>query len=381
MDLHSLDSEPRPVHPAGRAWRTWTCLAAVGLGALSLLAGLTLLARPPMWGNPPSELRPAALVGLIVGGAALGLVAVAALRSRGGHQAERAVVVGALGLSIVSFALEAFANFLWGTTRFVIEGRPLWRRGRAITAPVESGTAWQAQLRPSVHHLTESDRAGLATAWLTAARYEHASVAAFSHLSLKLQVVGAPPALLAWTHRAASEEVHHAELCFALASAYAGRDYTAAPWPTLPDVRGSWPRSDRRDQLVRLATESLVDGALGEGWAAAIALAAAQKVTDPVVRKVLEQIAREEAQHAELGWAMVAWCAQSGGRSVVCALYQALGEVDAIRARPAQSPHNRVDLLSTVGNMSAADQEGLRSATHAQVRQRLEHLTELSTAA
>ena len=59
----------------------------------------------------------------------------------------------------------------------------------------------------------------LAEEWIENARSEHASVPAFSRLSLTLMSLGAPARLVEGAHRAALEEIEHARLAFALAGA------------------------------------------------------------------------------------------------------------------------------------------------------------------
>src|ERR1700687_81589 len=66
------------------------------------------------------------------------------------------------------------------------------------------------------------------------------------------------------------------------------------------------------EALRRLAVESLADGCLAEGFAAAIAGEALARAQDSAVREALEIIARDEASHAELSWAILAWCLGAG---------------------------------------------------------------------
>src|SRR4051812_39178148 len=79
--------------------------------------------------------------------------------------------------------------------------------------------------------LPESLRRALVEHWTRAAQMEHASVAAFSRFSLQLLAVGAPPSLLQDAHRAALDEITHAELCFSLATSYAGHGIGPGPLP------------------------------------------------------------------------------------------------------------------------------------------------------
>jgi hypothetical protein len=70
--------------------------------------------------------------------------------------------------------------------------------------------------------LDEATRVELARAWLADASLEHASIASFARFTLLALSFGAPADLLAEAQHAALDEVAHAQLCFGLASRYAG---------------------------------------------------------------------------------------------------------------------------------------------------------------
>jgi hypothetical protein len=57
--------------------------------------------------------------------------------------------------------------------------------------------------------------------------------------------------------------------------------------------------------LEQIAVASLRDGCLGEGFAAALAGHACGRASDPEVRAVHAEIARDESEHAELAWRIV----------------------------------------------------------------------------
>jgi len=158
----------------------------------------------------------------------------------------------------------------------IMKGRPARVDGAPRFATVTAGDAWHAAI--TVELPADRDvRARLAAHWLAAARMEHASVAAFSATALRLLALGAPPALVADAHRAALDEIAHAELAFALASAYAGAPLSpagfAAAMPLGPMT------------LAELAIETYVDGCVGEAVAAREAAVAADHATDPAVAR------------------------------------------------------------------------------------------------
>jgi hypothetical protein len=185
-----------------------------------------------------------------------------------------------------------------------VEGRPLRVRGRIVAAPAGDGAGWRGpSAAPDLSSLSPAGQAALADAWTETARAEHASVPAFARLSLTLVSLGAPARLVEAAHRAGLEEIEHARLAFALASAYAGEPVGPG---ALPELRTS--PAVTAASLAELAHESLLDGCLNEGFSAAAARAAADRAGDPVVRDAWVAIARDESSHAELAWEVVTWC-------------------------------------------------------------------------
>lgn len=179
----------------------------------------------------------------------------------------------------------------------ICEGRPLTVDGGTRRPAVVAGDAWVASVQPDLD-LEPEERARRADKWLTTARDEHASVAAFARWSLQLMHLGAPPELLVATQRAAADEVRHARLAFGLASAYAGRPMSAGPLP----VDGAL-ETDRK-ALVRAQVR---DACVNETLAAIQAAEQARTEADPAVQRVLQVIADDEARHSELAWQTLVW--------------------------------------------------------------------------
>jgi hypothetical protein len=181
--------------------------------------------------------------------------------------------------------------------------------------PVPAHDPWRA-LKLRSEALPESARRALVEHWTRTAQLEHASVATFSYFSLQLLAIGAPPSLIEDAHRAALDEVKHAELCFALATTYAG--HTIGPRPLAIDVRAltGW-------DLQSVAVGTVENGCVSETIAALEAEAAAALAHDDVVRAVQLRISDDESRHAELAWRFVRWAAQIGGAPVRAALHAA----------------------------------------------------------
>ena len=178
------------------------------------------------------------------------------------------------------------------TRRVIIQkGRPARVKGEPRFADLAGGAQWHAALSVEV-----APDPALAAKWLAAARMEHASVAAFSATALRLMALGAPPELISEVHRAALDEIEHARVAFAIATAYGA----AAHSPERFAIEMT-PMT-----LRELAIETFVDGCVGEMVAALDAEREAEAT--PALAGVLRQIAVDEARHAALAWQIVAWC-------------------------------------------------------------------------
>ena len=251
------------------------------------------------------------------------------------HTRTIGAVVGVTALLLVLAGAYVLAT---AETSQTVSGRPLRARGKVVTAPlaVREGASdgWRgAGPVPDVSSLSRAAREVLADEWTANARAEHASVPAFSRLSLTLVSLGAPARLVEAAHRAALEEIEHARLAFALAGAFAGAP--AAPG-ALTDL---WrERATTATSLLELATESLVDGCLNEGHAAAVATAAAARARDAALCAAWAAIARDESSHAALAWEIVRWCLEQAGPDLGRPLRKAIHTIPApAGARPVPS--------------------------------------------
>jgi hypothetical protein len=194
-------------------------------------------------------------------------------------------------------------------------GRALRVKGRQLTAPLGRARGWVSALEPDVSRLSLRARDALARHWHEIALGEHASVPAFSRLSMTLMALGAPSRLVEDAHRAAREEIGHARIAFSMASAYAGATAAPGPLAALADAPAITATS-----LRALAAESLIDGCLLEGFGAAVLEAGLAQARDRPVRGALALIAREETSHAALAWNIVRWCAEEEGPQLYASL-------------------------------------------------------------
>jgi hypothetical protein len=129
------------------------------------------------------------------------------------------------------------------------------------------------------------------------AELEAASVRAFADLYADLVELGAPAQMRRAAIRAAADEVRHAAMSARLAKRFGAtvspRQLRAAP---------------RRD-LRALVLDNAAEGCVRETYGAAVAGYQARTARDPIVRRAMYRIARDEAKHALLSWQLQRWAA------------------------------------------------------------------------
>lgn len=198
--------------------------------------------------------------------------------------------------------------------------------------------------RDGRHVANCATRRALAELWLRDAEAEYASVPAFGQVAWQLAALGSPASLLARANRGALDEIDHAERCYALASAYAGRALGPAPMRRLSRGMGKLPRS-RAKALSVVAGEALVGGAFLESYNAALAHAWLEDATEAASREALTRMAVDEASHAELAWDIIAFCIDSGGEPVVRRL-RGVARLVAVLPTPAAYRHEHLALVA-----------------------------------
>jgi hypothetical protein len=237
-----------------------------------------------------------------------------------------------------------------------VHGRPLTVQGVPRTAPTADSTDWDRALDLDLSALRPAQRTQLAQAWQQAALYEHASVASFARFALELMALGAPPELLIAATRAQAEEIAHAQTCFSMASAFAGRPLGPGPL----DLSGAL---DTPATPTRMLVQTLLEGCINETLAAAEAAWLSERAEIRAIRRAQTQIAIDETRHAALGWKTVRWLLQKHPELV--ALAQATFE----HARPTAVPDAQTDdaWMAAYGCMPEAERAALRTDVWAQV--------------
>jgi hypothetical protein len=182
-------------------------------------------------------------------------------------------------------------------------------------------TDWAATIGAlALADVAPAERAALADHWTQEAAFEHASIASFAQLTLDLLSVGAPPDLLEAAQRATLDEIAHARITFALATAYGGK-------PVGPAALSALPGASRT--LATIARSTFIDACVGESVASAALAESSRRASDPVLRDLLAKMAEDEERHAELAWRIVAWTLRSGDPEVLRVLTEAQNEVIA----------------------------------------------------
>ena len=171
---------------------------------------------------------------------------------------------------------------------------------------------------------------------------EHAAIAAFERATLELMAMAAPPGLLGEVQTAAAEEIDHAKRCFGLAARFSGLDREPGPLISLePRVRGlakaGSDGSGLREDWIRLALDTFVEGCVGETIATLIARRGQRRCEDPASHAVLGVIVDDESRHAGLAWQTIAWILEASGehREAVLAAIHQQAEAMAAKAREA----------------------------------------------
>ncbi|WP_044986242.1 ferritin-like domain-containing protein [Sorangium cellulosum] len=239
-------------------------------------------------------------------------------------------------------------------------GRPFLVAGVERTAEPAARDDWRAAspgAPPRGDGLSAEQQAALAEHWTRVALLEHASIAAFARFTLQLLSLGAPPELVGAAQAAMGDEAEHARLCFALASAFAGRG--VGPGPLAID--GALGGEGAREILVT----TLREGCIGETIAAIEAAEAALHATDPAVRRALETIAEDETRHAELAFRFAAWAIERDP-SLASAVADELAAAASEPAPATPDDAARSGLLG-FGVLSPAHRRTLRERALAQV--------------
>ncbi len=234
------------------------------------------------------------------------------------------------------------------------EGRPLLQADEPVLADTVLRGDWLIEYAEELllDDLAPDTRSRLARAWARDAAFEHASIASFAHFMADLLSFGAPLELVREAERALADEVRHAELCYELASRYAGRPLGPGPL-AVPAFR---PRTLRE---VALAT--LDEGCIAETQAAYAARQRLASASDPAVRSALQRIVADEERHAELAFRFVRW-ALDREPAILPEIVRAFDRACAFRAAAMVADLGDAAVLHAHGQLLPAERQHLAQA-------------------
>jgi hypothetical protein len=225
------------------------------------------------------------------------------------------------------------------------------RRYRHLQPAVDE-IPWQSfEPRPTSEEVREAAR----RAWTEAALQEYSSAAAHSSLLQALVRCRAPVDLCAWASSFPAQELCHAEICARVASALGGA--TALLFDPEESFLFTAPCERPEMKAAALAVEICC---VGESWSHAMLRAAWAIEGDPVLREVRRRLAKDEAGHAALGWALLDWMepdlSPDDRRDLGRAASRALRTLDVALARVAELPDSYFSPLTVLGGLG---REGL----------------------
>ncbi len=142
----------------------------------------------------------------------------------------------------------------------------------------------------------------VATEWLRRVEAEYTSAAITAELVQWLIRLGASPDLIRDGLRIVDDELEHASLSHATATA-AGADER----PRLVQERLGLRRHPEHPLVVDVALYGVEIFCLGETVAVPLFLAMRRRCTVPIARTALDRIVRDEVRHRDFGWTLLEW--------------------------------------------------------------------------
>ncbi len=191
-----------------------------------------------------------------------------------------------------------------------LSGTPLGAEHRKMMRRRYPAVPWEQSTAAS---LTDAQRDRAARTWRTRSEAEYLAVSTFSILSIDMCAAGAPADVLSMVHRAAIDEVRHAELCIRLASIYSGKEELPPPgMSNLPD-------DPERPKLHQALANALLVSCVAETYATIVVGSMRDEARDPAVKTVLSIIYADEVVHARIGWSYLGYCLRTGGPEAIAA--------------------------------------------------------------
>lgn len=136
--------------------------------------------------------------------------------------------------------------------------------------------------------------------WTRRVDVELEAAARFVAIAAELRLLQAPHELVEWAERCAADERRHAELCAERVVAMGG---------TVPtrDEPHEWLAPSGFAGRERLLYECVAVSCVTETVATAIQVKMLAQMPKGRARTIIHEVAKDEVQHARLGWAILAW--------------------------------------------------------------------------
>jgi hypothetical protein len=137
--------------------------------------------------------------------------------------------------------------------------------------------------------------------WLRRMVHEHHSAAVFSRLLPQLMAAGATLEFKTSTLRMSMDELRHAALCGAVVELLGGTAEVETRLET-----AELPAHDDCSPVEAALRNVMFVGCMSETVALALLTEERELTTEPLIRRVVEQLSADEVLHAKLGWVFLA---------------------------------------------------------------------------
>jgi hypothetical protein len=153
----------------------------------------------------------------------------------------------------------------------------------------------------TIEELTAAEREIATAVWSGRAEAELRAGGSFAYIADVLLLANAPDDLVALARRAIVDEQRHSQICWQVASAFAGR---ALPAPRRLPV--TIPRHHRAAPELRRVLHVVGQCCLNETTGSAFLELCRAGATAPLASAALHELLSDEIDHARIGWAFVA---------------------------------------------------------------------------
>jgi hypothetical protein len=159
---------------------------------------------------------------------------------------------------------------------------------------------WDAELPD----LDQARRGRLVHAWTWRREQEHLAVGSFCQLARDAAHHGCEPATLALLTRAATDEVHHADVCRRLVEKHTGK--------TLPTTLAGGGATTPTPTAEALLLQIVETCCISETMTGAYFTEMLEVATHPLARAVVLSLLEDEIDHGRVGWAYLAAARRDG---------------------------------------------------------------------